>query len=193
MSLTPSTMMKLGTLAPEFTLPDTNGQQVSLSDYLNCKASVVMFICNHCPYVIHVAQELAEFSMDYQKKGVGIVGIMSNDVENYPDDSPQKMKVEKADRGYPFAYLYDQTQEVAKAYQAACTPDFFVFDGDMALVYRGQLDASRPQTDVPVTGKDLRSALDAVLDGRNPDETQYPSMGCNIKWKPGQAPAYAMV
>ena len=152
-----------------------------------------MFICNHCPYVIHVARELAEFSMDYQKKGVGIVGIMSNDVENYPDDSPQKMKVEKADRGYPFAYLYDQTQEVAKAYQAACTPDFFVFDGDMALVYRGQLDASRPQSDVPVTGKELRSALDAVLDGRNPDETQYPSMGCNIKWKPGQAPAYAMV
>ena len=152
-----------------------------------------MFICNHCPYVIHVARELAEFSMDYQKKGVGIVGIMSNDVENYPDDSPQKMKVEKADRGYPFAYLYDQTQEVAKAYQAACTPDFFVFDGDMALVYRGQLDASRPQSDVPVTGKDLRSALDAVLDGRNPDEAQYPSMGCNIKWKPGQAPAYATV
>ncbi len=186
-------MMKLGTLAPEFTLSDTNGQQVSLSDYVNCKAFVAMFICNHCPYVIHVARGLAEFSMDYQEEGVGIVGIMSNDVENYPDDSPQKMKAEKADRGYPFAYLYDETQEVAKAYQAACTPDFFVFDGEMALVYRGQFDASRPQSDVPVTGKDLRAAVEAVLGGRHPDETQYPSMGCNIKWKSGQAPAYATV
>ncbi len=191
MALTPSTMaMELGSHAPPFTLPDTDGNTVSIDDFADRKALLVMFICNHCPYVKHVADELARLGRDYEPRGVGIVAISSNDVANYPDDSPQKMKEEKAARGYTFPYLFDETQEVAKAYQAACTPDFFLFDDQRRLVYRGQLDDSRPGNDSPVTGKDLREALDAVLAGSPVPTVQKPSMGCNIKWKKGNEPNY---
>ena len=181
-----STMLELGTTAPDFSLPDTDGKIVSLADFAQCKALLVMFICNHCPYVVHVADHLAALGKEYQAKGVGVVAICSNDVENYPDDSPEKMKQEKQKRGYTFPYLFDETQEVARAYHAACTPDFFVFDADRKLVYRGQLDDSRPNNGIPVTGRDLRAALDAVLAGQKPNADQKPSMGCGIKWKPGR-------
>ena len=185
MALTPSTMLALGTSAPDFSLPDAvSGKTVSLADFDGRKALVVMFICNHCPYVKHVADELAKLGRDYQGKKVGFVAISSNDVDNYPDDSPDNMKAEAQKRGYPFPYLYDEDQSVAKAYDAACTPDFYVFDARQKLVYRGQLDDSRPNSGVPVTGADLRSAIEAVLAGEKPDEKQKPSMGCNIKWKP---------
>ncbi|GAB4187920.1 MAG: thioredoxin family protein [Phycisphaeraceae bacterium] len=190
MVLTPSTMLPLGTQAPDFALPDTDGKTVTLDDFKDAKALLVMFICNHCPYVIHVADELAKLGQDYQDKGVGIVAICSNNIETHPQDSPEKMKEEKAKRGYTFPYLFDETQQVAKAYTAACTPDFFLFDGDRKLVYRGQLDDSRPNTDIPVTGKDLRAAIDAVLAGQPVSPDQKPSMGCNIKWKPGNEPDY---
>lgn len=176
-------MIELGTRAPEFRLPDPDGRMVSLGDFAESPVLLVMFICNHCPYVKHVREELARLARDYHEKGVGIVAIMSNDVANYPDDSPQNMKREAEAIGYVFPYLYDESQEVAKAYHAACTPDFFVFDGDRRLFYRGQLDDSRPGNDQPVTGSDLRAALDAALAGGAAPGGQKPSMGCNIKWR----------
>ncbi len=198
MALTPSTMLELGTTAPDFALPDTDGHTVSRGDFAG-RPLLVMFICNHCPYVKHVAMELKQLGDDYADR-VGVVAIQSNDVANYPDDSPEKMKAEKAARGWAFPYLYDATQEVAKAYTAACTPDFFLFDAEHKLVYRGQLDSTRPHRissgnyddrDGAANGEDLRRALDAVLAGGAVGGEQVPSMGCNIKWKPGNEPAYA--
>ncbi|MGD8395337.1 MAG: thioredoxin family protein [Candidatus Eiseniibacteriota bacterium] len=191
MVMTPSTMMlELGTRAPDFALPDTEGNTVALSDLSGAPALLVMFICNHCPFVIHVRHELARLGAEYGQRGVAIVAINANDVERHPDDSPARMRVEKAEVGYTFPYLFDAGQEVARAYRAACTPDFFLFDGEQRLVYRGQLDGSRPGSDVPVTGSDLRAALDAVLAGRPVAWQQTPSVGCNIKWKPGCEPAW---
>ena len=191
MALTPSTMLPLGTSAPEFRLPDTDGKLVSLDDFRDSPALLVGFICNHCPYVKHIRHELAKLAREYQQKGVAVVGINSNDAVHYPDDSPEMMVREKAEVGYTFPYLYDESQAAARAYRAACTPDFYVFDRDRKLVYRGQLDGSRPGNPVPVTGKDLRAALDAVLAGRPVGDDQRPSMGCNIKWRPGNEPEYA--
>lgn len=187
---TASTMMPLGTPAPDFALPDPSGNIVSLKDFENAKALLVMFISNHCPFVKHVRLQLADLGAEYQEKGVGVVAIMANDVANYPDDSPEHMAEEIRQIGYTFPYLYDETQAVAKAYRAACTPDFFLFDGDRKLAYRGQLDDSRPGNDNPVTGADLRAALDAVLAGSPVSEPQKPSIGCNIKWKSGNEPDY---
>jgi peroxiredoxin len=189
MAATPSTMLPLGTKAPDFDLPDTvSGERVRRTDFEG-KPLLVMFICNHCPFVRHVREQLAAIGRDYAPRGLGIVAINSNDVDNYPDDSPEKMKGEAADAGYTFPYLFDESQRVAKEFRAACTPDFFVFDADHKLVYRGQLDASRPKNDEPVTGADLRAALDAALEGRPAPEKQLPSIGCNIKWKPGNEPS----
>ena len=190
MAATPSTMLPLQTSAPSFSLPDTNGgtnKTVSLSDFKS-KPLLVAFICNHCPFVKHIRAELARLGRDYLPKGASIVAISSNDVENYPDDSPAKMTEEAKVAGYTFPYLYDESQQVAKAYNAACTPDFFLFDKNHKLVYRGQLDDSRPSGrgpggNLPVTGKDLRAALDAVLAGKSVSPDQKPSIGCNIKWK----------
>jgi len=185
MAATPSTMLPLGTPAPRFVLPDTvSGKNLSYDDIKGEKGTVVMFICNHCPYVKHVNHELVRVAKDYMPKGIGFVAISANDVSRYPDDAPDKMK-ETAERlGYPFPYLYDEPQDTARAYQAACTPDFFVFDKDDKLVYRGQLDDSRPGNDIPITGKDLRRALDLLLEGKTiPEEEQKPSIGCSIKWK----------
>jgi peroxiredoxin len=190
MALTPSTMLALGTTAPDFQLPDPNGKIISRDDFKGAPALLVLFICNHCPYVKHIRHELAQLGQDYQAKNVAIVAINSNDAKNYPDDSPEKMKLEVKSAGYTFPYLYDETQSVAKAYRAACTPDIFLFDKNFKLVYRGQLDRSRPGNDVPVTGENLRAALDAVLDGKPVSEHQTASIGCNIKWKPGNAPIY---
>jgi peroxiredoxin len=183
-------MLPLGTRAPNFNLPDTDGSLVSLAAYQDAGALVVMFICNHCPYVKHVQQELVRVAKDYAGRGVGFVAISSNNAAAYPDDGPDKMKEEKQRVGYPFAYLYDESQEVARAYRAACTPDFFVFDDERLLVYRGQLDDSRPKNERPVTGRDLRAALDAVVGGKPVTTEQIPSIGCNIKWKPGNEPEY---
>jgi peroxiredoxin len=190
MALTPSTMLPLGTAAPDFKLPDTNGKIVSLADFKNAPALLVLFICNHCPYVKHIRAGLAQLARDYMPKGAAIVGISSNDVANYPDDSPARMKEEVKSAGYIFPYLYDETQAVAKAYRAACTPDIYLFDKNQKLVYRGQMDDSRPNSGVPVTGKDLRAALDAVLAGKPVSPNQKASVGCNIKWKAGNAPDY---
>ena len=190
MALTPSTMLPLGNGAPDFVLTDTEGKTVSLEDFKGAPALLVAFICNHCPYVKHVRHELARLGKEYQGKGVAVVGINSNDVTTHPDDSPKMMVGEKAEVGYTFPYLYDESQAVAKAYQAACTPDFYVFDGEGTLVYRGQMDGSRPGNDVPNDGRDLRKALDAVLAGTPVDASQKPSLGCNIKWKRGNEPAY---
>jgi peroxiredoxin len=190
MALTPSTMLPLGTNAPEFKLPDTNGKIVSLADFKASPALLVIFMCNHCPYVIHIRADLAQLANDYAAKNVGIVGINSNDAENYPDDSPAKMKDEVKKTGYIFPYLYDETQSVAKKYRAACTPDIFLFDKNQKLVYRGQFDDSRPGNGIPVTGKDLRAALDAVLASKPISPNQKASMGCNIKWKNGNEPDY---
>lgn len=187
---TASTMLPLGTKAPPFALPNIDGKLVSLEDFADRKALVVMFICNHCPFVKHLRSALAEFGREYQAKGVGIVAINPNDAAAYPDDSPQKMIEEARSAGYTFPYLYDETQAVAKAYRAACTPDFYVFNADRALVYRGQFDSSRPGNGKPITGADLRAAVEAVLAGRTPSPEQRPSIGCNIKWKPGQEPDY---
>jgi len=184
-------MLPLGTQAPDFSLPDTEGNMVSLKDFDDKSVLLVMFICNHCPYVKHVREELARVGRDYQPQGVGIVAINANDVASYPDDTPENMKKEKEAIGYSFPYLYDETQETAKAYTAACTPDLFVFDSERRLFYRGQLDDARPGNDEPIDGHDLRAALDAALAGRPTPETQRPSMGCNIKWKTGNAPNYA--
>ena len=192
MALTPSTMRELGRSAPDFSLPEpAGGKTVSLSDFAGAPALLVIFMCNHCPYVKHIRKGLAEFAREYQPKGLAIVGINANDAAAYPDDSPEKMLAEVEAAGYSFPYLYDETQETAKAYKAACTPDLFLFDGERRLVYRGQFDASRPGNDIPVTGKDLRAAADAVLNGRPAPAEQTPSMGCNIKWKPGHQPEYA--
>lgn len=187
---TPSTMLPLGTAAPDFSLPNIDGRLMSLADVAGEKGTVVMFICNHCPFVKHVADQLAMLGRDCLPRGIGIVAISSNDVSSHPADSPEQMVHEAEERGYLFPYLYDETQEVAKAYHAACTPDFYLFDADRALVYRGQLDPSRPGSDVPVTGQDLRAAIDALLAGRPPIDEQIPSLGCNIKWKPGNEPPY---
>jgi peroxiredoxin len=190
MALTPSTMLPLGTPAPPFRLRDPAGKTFSRDDFQDAPGILVMFICNHCPYVKHIREELARFGREAQEKGLAVVAVSSNDVESHPDDSPEKMAEEAERFGYTFPYLFDKTQEVAKAYHAACTPDFFLFDRDRKLVYRGQFDGSRPGNDVPVTGEDLRAAVDAVLAGRPVPEEQTPSMGCNIKWKPGNAPEY---
>ena len=190
MARTPSTMLPLGTPAPDFSLINVDGKTVSLSDFSDAPALLVIFMCNHCPYVIHVADQLAQLTQEYLIRGVAVVGINANDTAAHPADSPEQMVAEAEDRGYSFPYLYDETQEVAKSYHAACTPDFFVFDGDQKLVYRGQMDSSRPDSGIPVTGEDLRAALDATLSGRAPAEPQTPSLGCNIKWKPGNEPDY---
>ena len=191
MAATPSTMLDLGTTAPDFALPDVvTGETVRRDDFRDARALLVMFVCNHCPFVIHVRSELLRIGREYGQRGVAIVAISANDAEKYPDDAPAKMKELAERESWPFPYLYDETQEVAKAYRAACTPDFFLFDGDRELVYRGQLDPSRPQSDTPVTGGDLRRALDALLEGEEIDTQQVPSVGCNIKWKPGNAPEY---
>lgn len=184
MALTPSNMLPLGTEAPGFKLPDViSGNERSLEELSSEKATVVMFICNHCPYVKHVQQGLVEVANDYILRGVSFIAINSNDVNKYPDDSPENMKKVAGELGYPFPYLFDETQEVARAYDAACTPDFYVFDKDMKLVYRGQMDDSRPGNGKPVTGRDLRAALDSVLAGQPVSDQQQPSIGCNIKWK----------
>ncbi len=183
-------MLPLGTAAPDFRLPDTNGKTVSLADFKDKPALLVMFICNHCPYVKHIRTGLAQLARDYRPKHVGIVGVNSNDVENYPDDSPAKMKEEAKSAGYLFPYLYDESQAVAMAYRAACTPDIYLFDKNRKLVYRGQFDDSRPGNGIPVTGKNLRAALDAVLAGKSVSPNQKASMGCNIKWKAGNEPDY---
>lgn len=183
-------MLALGTPAPEFRLPEPAGKMVSLADFEGAPALLVVFMCNHCPYVKHIRGALAKLARDYQPRGVAVVGINSNDVANYPADSPAKMAEESKSAGYIFPYLYDETQAVAKAYRAACTPDIYLFDKDQRLAYRGQLDDSRPGNSVPVTGKDLRAALDAVLAGNPVSLNQKPSIGCNIKWKPGNEPPY---
>jgi len=190
MSVTPSTMLPLGTKAPDFKLPDTNGNMVGLEDFSDSAAMVVIFMCNHCPFVKHVIDALVKIIKEYQEKGVAFVGINSNDVESYPDDRPEMMVKEVQQKGFTFPYLYDQNQQVAKAYHAACTPDFFVFDQERKLVYRGQMDSSRPGNDVPVSGNDLKAALDAVLAGEQVPSEQKPSMGCNIKWKKANEPDY---
>ncbi|MDC0358669.1 thioredoxin family protein [Oligoflexia bacterium] len=184
MSLTPSTMLPLGTIAPEFSLPDTvSGEVVALSDLKSDIATVIMFICNHCPYVVHVRDELVKLGNDYLGNNISFVAISSNDADTHPDDAPDKMKALSSQLKFPFPYLYDESQAVAKAYHAACTPDFYLFDKDLKLVYRGQLDDSRPGNSMPVTGVDLRDALDAILGGRAVSSDQKPSVGCNIKWK----------
>jgi peroxiredoxin len=183
-------MLPLGTTAPDFKLPDTNGKIVSLADFKDKPALLVLFICNHCPFVKHIRDALALLGHDYVPRGAAIVAINSNDVENYPDDSPAKMKEEAKAAGYNFPYLCDESQAVAKAYRAACTPDIYLFDKGRKLVYRGQFDDSRPGNGVPVTGKDLRAALDAVLAGKPVPAVQKASLGCNIKWKAGGEPDY---
>ncbi len=191
---TASTMGSLGSPAPTFSLPNTNPaageKMVSLSDYTSNSALLVAFICNHCPYVIHIREALVQFAKDYSPRGLALVAISANDADTYPDDSPAKMSEGAIRHGFSFPYLYDEDQSVAKAYQATCTPDFFLFDNEMRLVYRGQFDASRPKNNEPVTGVDLRNAADAVLAGSALADEQIPSIGCNIKWKDGGAPDY---
>jgi peroxiredoxin len=185
-----STMMPLGTPAPDFRLRDTSGKWVSVSDFKGAPALVVVFMCNHCPYVKHIRSGMALLAREYLPREVGMVGINSNDVENYPADSPQRMAEEARSAGYIFPYLHDEDQRVAKDYHAACTPDFYVFDQEQRLVYRGQFDSSRPSNNVPVTGQDVRAALEALLAGKTVAFEQTPSIGCNIKWKPGNEPDY---
>jgi peroxiredoxin len=184
-------MVPLGTPAPDFSLPDVlSGRIVSLRDFQDAPALLVMFICNHCPYVKHVQAGMVEMAKDFRTRGVGVVAISSNDVQNYPEDSPEKMREEAARAGYTFPYLFDESQSVARAYRAACTPDFFLYDRDKKLAYRGQMDEARRGNTSPVTGQSLREALDAVLAGKPPLANQIPSLGCNIKWKPGNEPEY---
>ena len=191
MALTASTMLTLATPAPNFQLLDViSDRMISLSTFQGKKALLVMFICRHCPFVKHVQSELAKIGKDYVSKDVGIVAISSNNIESNPDDAPDKLKEMALELGFNFSYCFDETQEVAKSYTAACTPDFFLFDADFKLVYRGQLDDSRPSNEKPVTGSDLRAALDEVLAGKNVGKEQKPSIGCNIKWKPGNEPSY---
>jgi len=187
---TPSTMLELGTALPSFSLPDFNGKVVSDADFKGSKALLVAFICEHCPFVRHVRSEFARFAKEYEAKGLKVVAIMSNSIEEFPQDGPEGMKKEAQEAGYVFPYLFDKDQNVAKAFKAACTPDLFLFDGNRRLAYRGQFDGSRPKNNVPVNGADLRAAADAVLAGKAPSETQRPSMGCNIKWYPGNEPEY---
>ena len=184
MAQTPSNMLPLGTRAPAFTLPDTvSGRNLSLDQLKGAHGTVVMFICNHCPFVKHINAGLVAAANDYKRKGIAFVAISSNDVANHPDDSPERMRAVAQQLGYPFAYLYDESQAVARAYQAACTPDLYLFDASLACVYRGQFDDARPGNGAPVTGKDLRAALDALLAGTPVSPAQKPSVGCNIKWK----------
>ena len=184
MARTPSNMLPLGTQAPEFNLIDTvSGNMMSLNSIKGSNGTVIMFICNHCPFVKHVNAEIAQLAKDYTDKGIGFIAISSNDAENYPDDSPNLMKQNAINEGFTFPYLYDETQKVASAYDAACTPDFYIFDSNLKLVYRGQLDDSRPGNGIPVTGKDMRNALDAIIENKPISEIQKPSIGCNIKWK----------
>ena len=184
MACTPSNMLPLGTKAPSFSLPDTvSGQNLTLNQIHGQEGTVVMFICNHCPFVKHVFSGIVDLANDYLDRGIAFVAISSNDVENYPDDAPDLMTKVAIELSFPFPYLYDESQEVARAYDAACTPDFYIFDNNKFLVYRGQLDDSRPENGIPVTGKDMRSALEAMSDGKNISATQKPSIGCNIKWK----------
>jgi peroxiredoxin len=186
MAKTLSKMLELGTPAPDFSLPDVvSGRRITLPSFEDQKALLVMFICRHCPFVKHVQEELARLGIDYQARGVGIVAISSNDVANHPDDAPEKLKEMAVEQGFTFPFCYDETQEVAKAFSAACTPDFFLFNKERELVYRGQLDDSRPESGKPVNGRDLRAAIDAVLLDRPVGADQRPSLGCNIKWKPG--------
>lgn len=193
MALTLSTMLPLGTAAPDFRLPDTSGKFVSPADFSSAPALAVLFICNHCPYVKHIRAGLAQFGAEYQRRGAAIVAISSNDAQSHPADSPEMMAREVKAAGYTFPYLYDESQAVAKAYHAACTPDLFLFDAQRKLVYRGQFDDSRPGNGRPVTGKDLRDATDAVLAGRPVSANQTASVGCNIKWKMGNEPGYSGV
>lgn len=191
MALTPSTMLPLGTKAPDFELPDVvSGQTISLDTFAGKQALLVMFICRHCPFVKHIQTQLAQIGKDYANSDVGIVAISANDAANYPNDAPEKLKDMAKEFGFTFPFCYDESQETTKAYTAACTPDFFLFDRDRKLVYRGQLDDSRPSNNQPVTGQDLRMALDAVLASQPVNPEQKPSIGCNIKWKPGNEPAY---
>lgn len=189
---TESTMLALGTKAPDFSLPEpATGSTVSLDNFQDARALLIIFMCNHCPYVKHLNKPLAELIKQYEDKGLQAVAINANDVDNYPDDSPEKMITEVKNIGYSFPYLYDATQETAKAYKAACTPDFFLFDANQQLAYRGQFDGSRPKNDIPLTGDDMRSAVELVLAGTPiPENEQKPSMGCNIKWKAGNEPSY---
>lgn len=191
MARTPSTMLELGTAAPDFALLEpASGQTRSLADFSDSPALLVAFICNHCPYVIHIRDAFADFAREYQEQGLSVVAINANDVAHYPDDSPEKMIEAVREHGYVFSYLFDETQNTAKAYRAACTPDFFLFDANRKLVYRGQFDDARPRNDAPVTGHDMRTAVDALLRGAALPEQQKPSLGCNIKWKPGNEPQY---
>lgn len=190
MAATESTMLSLGTEMPGFRLPSAGGEVVSSDDFPEARGILVMFICNHCPFVKHIRDELVSLAREYQAKGIQVIAINANDWSAYPDDSPDKMAEEARRYGFPFPYLYDESQEVAKAYRAACTPDFFLFDADRRLVYRGQLDDSRPGNQIPITGRDLRSAMDALVAGQAVGERQKPSLGCNIKWRQGNAPEY---
>ena len=191
MALTPSTMLPLGTPAPPFRLPEpATGRQVALADFAASPALIVAFLCNHCPYVVHLRRALAELGRDCARRGIALVGISANNVGTHPDDRPERMAEHARTSGWTFPYLYDESQEVARAYRAACTPDFFLFGGDRRLVYRGQFDDSRPGNGRPTTGADLRGALDALMSGAPVSSHQIPSMGCNIKWKPGNEPDY---
>ncbi len=190
MAKTPSTMLPLGTQAFDFALPDLDGKATGLNHFIGAKAYLVMFICNHCPYVIHIRESLVKLAKEFQAKGVAVIAINSNDIEHYPEDSPAKMKEFAQENHFSFPYLFDATQEVAKSYQAACTPDFFVFDAKRSLVYRGQMDESRPGNDKVNDGADLRKALTAVLEQKAVSDVQKPSIGCNIKWKAGNQPSY---
>jgi peroxiredoxin len=191
MVLTASTMLPLGTKAPEFHLPEVvNGKIISLENFADKKALLIMFICRHCPFVKHIQQELAKLDQDYSNSDLGIIAISANDAKNYPNDAPESLKEMSIELGFDFTFCYDETQATAKAYTAACTPDFFLFDSDRKLVYRGQLDDSRPSNNQPVTGKDLRAAITAVLNNQPISSEQQPSIGCNIKWKAGNQPNY---
>lgn len=186
-----STMLEIGTKAPHFSLPDViSGKNVKLENFKGNRGLLVIFICNHCPYVKLIKDELVEYATDYMDRGVSVVAISSNDVENYPEDSPEKMRVDAEEHGYPFPYLYDESQEVAKAYKAACTPDLYLFDENLELFYRGQFDGSRPKNEIEPTGEDLRNATERMLAGEGPPEEQVPSIGCNIKWIKGNEPEY---
>ena len=190
MTATPSTMLALGTPLPSFRLPDLDGRVVSPDDVRDAPALLVAFICHHCPFVRHIRSEFARFTREYQARGLAVIAINSNDIDEFPDDGPEGMRQEARDAGYGFPYLFDESQQVAKAFRAACTPDLFLFDAARMLVYRGQFDGSRPRNTVPVTGADLRAASDALLAGHPLPSTQTPSVGCNIKWKPGNEPNY---
>ena len=192
MSLTNSTMLALGTTLPHFELPDVvSGKIISPADFVGCLGILVMFICRHCPYVVHVQDEIARLDREYVPKGIGMIAISSNDVTRYSSDRPEQLGTMARELGFTFSFCFDESQEVAKSFTAACTPDFFLFDQDRKLVYRGQLDGSRPGNQKPVTGRDLRKAIDALLAERPLDQNQVPSAGCNIKWKPGNEPDYA--